>query len=104
MIRELLSHIPVMAANINWTDIIDPISRMFTAPNGIFGSELIAALFLFMVFLILTAVFGMGMLIGSVIIIPSMFLVFEYIPTLKIAAAIIIGLLFGIGLNKLVKR
>jgi len=104
MIKELISQIPVMAASINWTQIIDPISRMFTSSNGIFGSELIAALFLFMFFLILTAVFGMGMLIGSVIIIPSMFLVFEYIPTLKIGVAIIIGLLFGIGLNKLVKR
>ena len=47
---------------------------------------------------------GIGMLVGSVAILPIFFLVFQYIPPLKIIVAIISGLLLGITMNRLIKR
>jgi hypothetical protein len=107
----------IMAININWSSITDPIGRLFSGGTwidpstglpheieGIMGDPLLTGLFLFLIFFILTMVFGLGMLIGSVVIIPSMFAVFQYIPELRIIVAIICGLIFGMGLHKLIKR
>jgi len=106
--------------NVNWTGIFDDIGRLFTGGNytdpggivhpitGIFGGGLdtmaLMGLFIFMILFILTAMYGMGILIGSVAIIPSAFLVMGYIPELKIIVAIIVGLIFGLGINRFVKR
>lgn len=95
----------IMAAAFN--NITRDIGRIFSDPNyGIFGGADIALLgvFVFMIFFILTLVFGLGMLVGSVIIIPVLFVIFEWIPDLKIVVALIMGLMFGMALNKLVKR
>lgn len=105
--------------NVNWTGIFDGIGRLFTGgnwtdPNGIvhpitgifggFDSMALMGLFLFMILFILTAMWGLGILIGSVAIIPSAFAVIGYLPELKIILAIILGLLFGLGINRFVKR
>lgn len=108
---------PLLVLNVNWSSITDPIGRMFnggtwTDPatgtthsiTGIMGDPTITGLFLFLILFVLTMVFGLGMLIGSVVLIPSMFAVFQYIPELRILVAIICGLIFGMGLHRLVKR
>jgi hypothetical protein len=106
--------------DVNWTGIFDGIGRMFTGgtyttPNGtqipvdgIFGGGLdgtaLLGILLFMFLLILTAMYGLGILIGSVAIIPSAFAVMGYIPEIKVILAIILGLIFGIGINRFVRR
>jgi hypothetical protein len=106
--------------NTDWTSIFDGIGRMFTGGNytdsngiyhsvtGIFGggfdSRSLLGIFIFMILFILTAMYGMGILIGSVAIIPSVFAVIGYLPDLTIIVAIIVGLVFGLGLNRLIRR
>ncbi len=110
----------VLTLNVNWTGIFDGIGRLFTGGNyttpggnvsqviGIFGGGLdtqaLLGIFLFMILFLLTAMWGLGILVGSVAIIPSLFAVFGYIPQLRIIVAIILGLLFGLGLNRFVRR
>jgi hypothetical protein len=102
---------------VNWSAITDPIGRMFNGGSwidpatgtthsitGIMGDPTLTGLFLFLILFVLTMVFGLGMLVGSVVIIPSLFAVFQYIPELRILVAIICGLIFGMGLHRLVKR
>ena len=106
--------------NVPWTSIFDDIGVMFTGGNhtlpngtvipvvGIFGGGLdtnsFLGIFIFLILFVLTALFGMGMLVGSVIFIPSVFAVIGYIPELNIIVAIIVGIIFGLGLNRLVRR
>lgn len=107
----------ILAINIDWGDIIDPIGRIFTGGNftaydgttqyatGIFeGDPMLMGAFLLLIFLILTFIFGLGMLVGSVVIIPSLFAIFQYIPDLRIIVGIISGLIFGLALHKLIRR
>lgn len=107
----------IFAIDVNWTSITDPINRMFNGGTwvdpvtghtqsitGIMGDPTLTGLFIFLILFILTMVFGLGMLIGSVVIIPSLFAVFQYIPELRILVAIICGLIFGMGLHRMVKR
>lgn len=98
---------------VNWSQIIDPISRLFmggTDPgtgihiSGIIGDPLFMAIFLFMFMFILTAVLGLGFLVGSVVIIPTAFLIFQWVPELRVFFAIILGGLLGIVLNKFVSN
>lgn len=84
-----------------WQDATGPIGDMFMQ---IFGSELILGVFLFLILFILTFIFGLGMLVGSVVFVPAMFLVFRYIPSGRILIAIVLGLLVGMGLNRLIRR
>lgn len=72
--------------------------------QSIIGDDMLFGLFIFMILFILTLMFGLGMLVGSVVIIPSLFAVFQYIPDLRIIVAIICGLVFGLGLHRLVRR
>lgn len=100
--------------NVNWSQIIDPIQRMFMGgvdPNtglpiqGIIGGDpIFMAIFLFMFMFILTAVLGLGFLVGSVVIIPTAFLIFQWVPELRIFFAIILGGLLGLMLNKLISN
>jgi len=109
----------ILTINVNWSSIVDPIGRMFTGnwnttdpATGIvtnhigmfYGDTTLFGLFLFMIFLLLTLIFGIGLLIGTVILIPASFAVFQYIPDLRILIAIMAGLLFGIALHKLIRR
>jgi len=92
---------------LTWSDLLDPIKRLFVGGNGIegiFGNETIAAIFLFIFLMALTFILGLGMIVGSVVIIPSLFLVFQYIPTIRIIVAMILGLILGFGLHKMIKR
>jgi hypothetical protein len=117
MMPYFLSWLSVLSINVNWSSITDPIGRMFNGGSwvdpvtghaqsitGIMGDPTMTGMFIFLILFVLTMVFGLGMLIGSVIIIPSLFAVFEYIPELRILVAIICGLIFGMGLHRLVKR
>lgn len=108
----------IMAINVNWSGITDGISRLFTGgyftdPQtnvtqfipGVLGSNMtIVAVFVFLFFFILVGLFGMTMLIGSVVIIPVLFFLFQYVPPLRIIVAIVIGFIFGIGLHRLIRR
>ena len=82
-------------------EVTGPIGETFA---DLFGSELILGVFLFMIILIFTFIFGLGMIVGSVVLIPAMFLVFKYIPSGRIILAIMLGLLFGMALNRLIRR
>jgi len=108
----------IYAIDLNWNDVIDPIGRIFTGGNitdpitgnithvtGMFeGDPMIFGAFLFIAFLLLTLMFGLGLLIGSVILIPISFAVFKYIPDLRIIIAIFSGLIFGLALHRLIRR
>ena len=83
-------------------NITGPIGEMITDMFG--GNDLLIGVFLLVMFTILTFLFGLGMLVGSVVIIPTMFAVFRYIPSLRIVLAIFLGLVFGLALNKFIKR
>jgi hypothetical protein len=103
---------------VNWSSIIDPIGRMFTGGNvtdpvthvtsyvtGIFeGDPMLLGAFIFMIFLILTLILGLGILIGSTVLLPALFVVFHYIPDLRIIIAIFAGLIFGMALHRIVRR
>jgi hypothetical protein len=100
----------VFAIDLDWGKLIDPIYEMFmgNATKGITGmfegNTMLLGAFILIIFLILTMMFGLGMLVGTVVIIPALFAVFGFIPDLRIIIAIIAGLLFGLGLHKLVRR
>jgi len=99
---------------VSWDNIFQKIGTLFMGNetvNGIFGGgnpgggdPILAGVFLFIILFILTAIWGLGMMIGSAVIIPITFSVFQFIPGLKIIVAIICGLVFGIALHKLVRR
>jgi hypothetical protein len=108
------------SSNVNWTTIFDGIGRMFTGgtytdPSGVshtvtgifgggFDTQAIMGLFIFIILFILTAMWGLGILIGSVAIIPSVFAVIGYIPELRIIVAIVVALIFGLGFNRFIRR
>ena len=84
-----------------FTDTIGEIGGTF---DSIFGSDVFLGVFVFLFFFIFTLLLGLGMLVGSVVLIPSMFIVFKWIPSVKIVVAILLGLIFGMALNKLIRR
>lgn len=98
MIHGTIASLIVM---INVSEITELIGDLFMT---ILGSELLIGALLFMFFMIFTLILGLGMLVGSVIIIPSLFLVFEFIPDIKIIVAIVIGMVVGLALNKIIRR
>lgn len=88
-------------------DIAGPIVDIFMGTPetaGLFGDPLLMGIFLFIIFFIFTFIFGLGLLVGSVVLIPALFLVFEWIPQGQIILAIILGLIFGMALNRLIRR
>jgi len=72
--------------------------------SDVLGSTVLLGVLLFIFFFVLTLILGLGMLVGSVVLLPAMFMVFEFAPDFKIFVAIILGLLFGMALNKIVRR
>ena len=110
MIGLLLMQIQIVSGvGVDWPGLLDPIGELIFGDGldteGVIGdNEMIAGLFLFLVLFAMTLIMGLGMLIGSVVIIPSLFAVFQYIPSLQIIVAITCGLLFGFALNKIVRR
>lgn len=105
----LFSQLQILGLSTDWSEILDPIGELFTGDGGdlegVIGDNLmIVGLFIFLVLFLFTLMMGLGMLVGSVVLIPSMFAVFQYIPSLQIVVAIICGLLFGFALNRIVRR
>lgn len=106
---NLLSLLLPVFVDLNWSEIFKPLYEMFmgnetSGMTGIIGNEFLLGGFIFLILLLLTLMFGLGMLIGAVVIIPSLFAVFNFIPDLRIIVAIILGLVIGIGLHHLIKR
>jgi hypothetical protein len=96
---------------VDWDTIFQKISDLFmgseaTQTHGIFGGTdpMLAGVFLFFILFLLTAIWGLGILIGSAVLLPIMFAVFQFIPGLKIFIAIICGFVFGIAIHRLIKR
>ena len=111
MIAYLLSlFTTVMSMDVNWSQYTDPIYHMFMGDpsqniTGIFeGDSQLFALFVFFILFLLTLMWGLGMLIGMTVIIPSLFLVFQWIPQLRVMIAIFAGLGFGLALHRLMRR
>jgi hypothetical protein len=96
---------PLISASViadpSFGDVGEEIGEAF---GLLFGSDVILGIFVFLVIMILTFIFGFGMIVGTVVIIPGMFLVFEFIPSARIMFALIIGLIVGLGLQKLIRR
>lgn len=89
------------------SDTIDRISQIFTNSSyGIFGTydPVFFWLFVFFIFLLLTFIFGLGMVVGIIILIPASFLIFHEIPNFRIILMIFLGIAFGLALNRLVRR
>jgi len=82
----------------------DIFSEIHDAFYTLFGSELMIAGIVFLFFLIFTLILGLGMLVGSVVLLPAMFLVFDFAPDMRIFIAIFAGLIVGLGLHKLINR
>lgn len=82
----------------------DAFHEIYETMHAVFGSDLILGAIIFLFFLVFTLVLGLGMIIGSVVLIPAMFLVFEFIPDLSIIVAIFLGLFVGLGLHKFINR
>jgi len=96
------------AIDIDWGEILTPIGELFLGNENIEGvigdNQIIVGLFIFMVLFLFTLMMGLGMLVGSVVIIPALFAIFQYVPTLQIIVAILCGLIFGFALNRIVRR
>jgi hypothetical protein len=96
---------PLISASViadpSFGDVGEEIGNAF---HLLFGSKEILGVFVFLVIMILTFIFGFGMIVGSVVLIPAMFLVFEFIPSAQVMFAIIIGIIVGLGLQKLIRR
>jgi hypothetical protein len=121
---SLLASLQVLYANIiytvpvDWNTITDGIHRLFlggnyTDPNtgqihyitGLLGGDpIIVAMIIFLFFIIIIGLFGMTLIIGSVILLPLMFFLFQWIPPLRIIVAIILGIIFGFGLHRIIRR
>lgn len=109
---------PIMAIDVGWGNITDAVGRLFTGGNwtdpttgiahwspGILGGDpTVIALIMFLFFFILIGLFGLGFLIGSVVLLPMMFALFQYVPPLRIIVAIVVGIIFGMGLHRIIKR
>ena len=107
MIMQMLY--PILAINLDWGDITNPIYELFmgnetSGITGIIGDEMLLGVFLLLVFMLLTFMFGLGMLVGSVVLIPALFSVFKWIPNLRIIVAMMLGILFGLALHRFIKR
>ena len=106
----------IMTIDVGWESIFGKIQQLFLGGNytdpggithpfyGVIGDPVVLGAIIFIFFFLLTAVWGLGILIGSVVIIPASFAVFQYIPQFQIVVAIICGLVFGMGLNRLIRR
>jgi len=82
----------------------DIFGEIYESFYTLFGSDLIIAGIIFLFFLVFTLILGLGMLVGSVVLLPAMFLIFDFAPDLRIFIAIIAGLIVGLGLHKLINR
>lgn len=115
----LLQHLiaPLLAIDVGWENITQGIGRLFTGGNwtdptggthwidGILGGDpVVIAVIMFLFFFILCGMFGLGLLVGSVILLPLMFALFQYLPPLRIIVAIILGLILGFGMHKIIRR
>lgn len=115
ILQQLL--LPVCAIDVGWDNITQGIGRLFTGGNwtdpsggvhwidGILGGDpVVIAIIFFLFFFILVGYFGLGMLVGSVVLLPLMFALFQYLPPLRIIVAIILGLVLGFGMHRIIRR
>jgi len=72
--------------------------------SDILGNSALIGILLFIFFFVVTLILGLGMLVGSVVLLPAMFMVFEFADDFKIIVAIVLGLIFGMALNKIIRR
>jgi len=82
----------------------DIFHEIYQSMHNLMGSDLILAGIIFLFFFVFTLILGLGMLIGSVVLIPAMFLLFEFVPDLKIFIALFLGLFVGLALHKFINR
>lgn len=101
----LISGTNVTQADTNitqfWTNITQPFSYL---AENLLGDPLITGLviFLFIMFFALMLYIPFEALV--VIMLPTLFLVFNYIPQLQIVVALLVGILIGLGLLKWIRR
>ncbi len=86
------------------TSMGDIFGEIYDSFYTLFGSDLIIGGIVFLFFLVFTLILGLGMLVGSVVLLPAMFLVFDFIPDMRIFVAIFAGIIVGLGLHKIINR
>lgn len=86
------------------TSMGDIFQNIYDAFYTLFGSDLIIGGIVFLFFLVFTLILGLGMLVGSVVLLPAMFLVFDFVPDMRIFVAIFAGIIVGLGLHKIINR
>jgi len=97
----------IVMTGVDWNGIINPIKELFFGTDtmtGIIENEMVVGMFIFLILFTLTLMMGLGMVVGSVTIVPALFAVFDWVPSLRILVAIISGLLLGFALNRIIKR
>lgn len=108
----------IYALNVNWNNMTDGIGRLFGGGNwtdpqtgithyvhGILGGDMtIISIVIFLFFFIVAGVMGLSFIIGSVVFLPLMFFLFQYLPHLQFIVAIIVGLILGFGLHRIIRR
>jgi len=76
---------------------------IYTAILGLFGNQLVLGVFLFVALLAMMVFLRINETAMLVIFEPVLFLMFCFIPELKIIAAIAMGLLFGVAILKMTR-
>jgi len=98
MLGNLLSWI-VLA--VNWSSITQPFADMGT---DLIGQPALMGLIILLFFMLFALTLYIPFEGVVVIMMPTLSLVFVYIPPLKIVVAVLVGLMIGMALIKWVRR
>ena len=86
---------------VNWSSITQPFADMGT---DLIGQPALIGLIVLLFFLMFALILYLPFEAVVCIMMPTLFLVFLYIPPLKIVVAVMVGLMIGMALIKWVRR
>lgn len=84
-----------------WTNITAPIVDL---SNDLLGSPILVAVIIFLFFFTFIIILYIPFVAGITVLIPTLYLVFQYVEALRIVVGILIGLVIGMGLIKWLRR
>lgn len=85
----------------NWSSLLYPFENM---SNELISEPMLIGAIIFLFFLMFALVLYLPFSAVVVVMMPTLYVVFEYIEPLRIVVGILVGLLVGLGLLKWVKR
>jgi len=86
---------------VNWSSITQPFADMGT---DLIGQPALMGLIILLFFLMFALILYLPMEAVVCIMMPTLYLVFTFIPPLKIVVAVMVGLMIGMALIKWVRR